>query len=272
MHPLPVTLVVLSAVLATVYVIALVALYVMQERILFPGARLPVGHRFGFSVPFEELTVTVPGAALHALLFRRPAPRGLVFFIHGNAGNVETWTEDLDFYARVEYDLYIFDFRGYGKSTGRIGSEAELHADVRAAWDSIAPAYAGLPVVVYGRSLGSGLAVELARHVTPTLVVLVTPYTSVAAIGRRIYPWAPAALLKYPLRSDAAIGAIGSPLMLLHGTADALIPHDESVRLLALATSPAELVTIEGASHNDIHEFPAYLERLAERLATLAVD
>jgi len=257
--------------LAALYLIALAALYVFQERILFPAAPLPPDYRFHFDGQrFEEIAVRVPGATLNALHFMQPDPQGLVFFIHGNGGNLESWTTGVDFYRRVNYDLFIFDFRGYGKSTGRIGSEAELHADVRAAFDAIAPRYRGKPIVVYGRSLGTALAVDLATQVTPQLVVLVTPYTSVAALARRIYPWAPAQLLRYPLRTDALIGRVATPLLLIHGTRDELIPFDESRKLLALARAPAELLTIEGASHNDIHEFPLYRRTLEQRLAALA--
>jgi len=267
---LPTALLLLAAVAAALYFGALLVLYLTQERLLFPGAPLPADHVFRFDAPFEEMRIAVPGATLDALRFPQPRTRGLVFFIHGNAGNVETWSTALDFYRRVGYDLFIFDFRGYGRSTGRIGSEAELHADVRAAYDAIAPAYANVPIVVYGRSLGSGLAVELARHVRADLVVLVTPYASMGSIARRVYPWAPARLLRYPLRTDGIIGEVAAPLMLLHGTRDLLIPIDESLVLMARARSDVELVTVEGASHNDIQEFPVYRERLSARLDALA--
>src|SRR6478609_5668517 len=154
---LPTALVLLAAVAAVLYFGALLVLFFTQERVLFPGAPLPADHAFRFDVPFEEMRIAVPGATLDALRFPQPRTRGLVFFIHGNAGNLETWTTGLDFYRRVGYDLFIFDFRGYGRSTGRIESEAQLNADVRAAYDAIAPAYANVPIVIYGRSLGSGL-------------------------------------------------------------------------------------------------------------------
>jgi pimeloyl-ACP methyl ester carboxylesterase len=267
---LPTALVLLAAVAVVLYLGALVVLFFAQERVLFPGAPLPADHGFRFDVPFEEMRIAVPGATLDALRFPQPRTRGLVFFIHGNAGNLETWTTGLDFYRRVGYDLFIFDFRGYGHSTGRVESEAQLHADVRAAYDAIAPAYANVPIVIYGRSLGSGLAVELARHVRADLVVLVTPYSTMESIARRVYPWAPVRLLRYPLRTAAIIGEVKAPLMLLHGTRDLLIPHDESLVLMARATAPVELVTVEGGGHNDVHEFPVYVERLAARLQALA--
>lgn len=123
-----------------------------------------------------------------------------------------------------------------------------------------------------GLSLGSGLAASLARDVHPALLVLVSPYTSIAAAAKRSYPLAPEWLLKYPLRTDAIIGEVRSPLVLLHGSDDALIPSSESERLRSLARSPVELVLIDGAGHNDIHRFPAYLDALAARLRSLTGD
>lgn len=256
--------------LAAGYAGLLALLYLNQERLIFRGTRLPADYRFDFAQRFEEIRVPVPGGWLDALHFTQPHPRGLVFFIHGNAGNLATWTTDVDFYRSIDYDLFIFDFRGYGKSAGRIESEEQLFADVRAAWDAIAPRYRDTPVVIFGRSLGTPLAVRLARDVHPQLLVLVTPFTSLAAISRRAYPFAPVWLLKYPLRTDAVIGAVDSPILLVHGTDDAIIPLANSERLRALARSPAEMLVITGAGHNDIQEFASYREGLAARLSAAA--
>jgi uncharacterized protein len=250
------------------------ALYLRQENLLFypepldPDVPLARG-RPGDPQWVEEVRIPVSGAVLHALHVRHPTPRGLVFFLHGNAGNVATWSTNLTYYRQVNYDLFLLDYRGYGKSTGHIENEAQLHADVRAAWERIAPAYSGLPVVVYGRSLGSGLAVELAREVSPDLLVLVSPYASVVRLARRDYPYVPAWVLKYPLDSEAVIGAVSSPILIAHGTADELIPLEQARRLAARARAPTQLLEVEGAGHNDLHQFPAYRDGLAARLAGL---
>ena len=256
------------------YAVAVTALYLMQERLIFPASTLPANHRFVFDQPFEEVRIDVPGAALDALHFTQPDPRGLVFFLHGNAGDLSSWTTGVEFYRRVNYDLFIFDYRGYGKSTGRIESEAQLHADVRAAWDMIAPRYRqrNLPIVIYGRSLGTGLAAYLARAVQPALLILVTPYTSLAAAALRAFPFAPAWALKYPLRTDNIIGEVRSPVLLVHGTEDALLPLADSEQLRRLVRSSAELLIVDGAGHNDIHQFPTYLDGLAARLNQVAAQ
>jgi uncharacterized protein len=260
---------ILASLAALVYGGLLTALYLMQERLLFPATPLPAAYRFKFAQPFEEMRIPVSGAVLDALYFPQENSRGLVFFLHGNAGNLETWTTGLDFYRRVGYDLFMLDYRGYGKSTGTLRNEAQLHADVRAAWETIAPRYPGKPIVIYGRSLGTGLAAALARDVHPALLVMVSPYASLAAAAKRAYPLAPAWLLKYPLRTDEIIGDVTCPVMLLHGRNDMLIPPSDSEYLKLRVRAPLELVLIENAGHNDIHLFPAYLDAIAGRLARL---
>lgn len=200
-----------------------------------------------------------------------PAEMVLLWF-HGNAGNISYRYDMIRAMMELPVHVFIIDYRGYGKSTGRIESEAQLHADVRAAWDAIAPGYRSrnLPIVIYGRSLGTGLAAYLARDVNPALLMLVTPFTSLAAAASRAYPLVPGWILKYPLRTDAIIGEVKSPVLLVHGNRDALIPLSDSEQLRALARSPAELLVIEGAGHNDIQRFPTYLEGLAARLNQLA--
>lgn len=264
-------IVVVVGVLGWAAVLAL--LYFAQERLIFPATKLPADHVFRFDQQrFAEVRIPVPGATLHALHFTQPQPRGLVFFLHGNAGNLQTWTTGVDFYRRVNYDLFILDYRGYGKSTGAIDGEDQLHADVRAAWDAIAPRYRDLPIVIYGRSLGTGLAARLARDVQPALLVMVTPYASLSQAALRAFPIAPEFLLKYPLRTDRLIGDVKSPVLFVHGNRDTLIPLADSERLLALARPPAELLVVDGAGHNDIHTFPAYLEPLGAHLRRVGRD
>lgn len=249
--------------------------YLAQEDLIFHPQTLPTDYRFEFEPAeqrVEEVRIPVPGGELHALHFRQPAPHGLVFFLHGNSGNLATWTSQVDFYRRANFDLFMLDYRGFGKSGGRIDGEAQLHADVRAAWERTTPAYAGKPVVILGRSLGAGLATRLARDVPPALLVLVTPYTSLVDLARIHYPLAPGWLLKYPLRSDALIDEIASPILLLHGDRDTLTPLAHARRLHALARSPAQLYVVEGAAHGDIHQFPSYRDTLADRLRAIPAE
>ncbi|MBL8447048.1 MAG: alpha/beta fold hydrolase [Zoogloeaceae bacterium] len=253
---------------------ALGAVYWRQESLLFHPAVMasdePLARgRPGDAQWVEEVWIPVAGARLHALHLRHPNPRGLIFFLHGNSGNAASWMGNPEWYRRRNFDVFLLDYRGFGKSTGTISSEAQLHADVEAAWTLVAPGYAGHPIVVYGRSLGTGLAVRLAQEVSPALLVLVSPYASVKELARRDYPLVPDWVLKYPLSSESRIAAVRSPIFILHGVADGLIPIEHARRLATLAAGRAQLREIDGAGHGDIHRVPAYLDALALQLDQL---
>jgi pimeloyl-ACP methyl ester carboxylesterase len=247
------------------YAAVLALLWWKQETLLFVPEVLAADHRFDRGDDVQDLWIDVPGARLHALHLRRPQPRGVVFFLHGNGGSLDSWFVNLDFYRRSNVDLVMLDYRGYGKSSGRIDSEAQLHADVRATWDVIAPRYAGLHRVVLGRSLGTGLAAALAAEVQPEATVLVSPYFSMQALAAEHYPWVPGALLRYPLRTDLVLPRLRGPVLLVHGERDRLIDLSHSERLKALLPR-ARLVVVAAAAHNDLQRFPAYSEALAAAL------
>ncbi len=259
--------------LATLAALAAAALWWGQERLIFMPTPLPADHRFELPPDVHEAHIDVPGARLHALHLRRPQPDGLVFYLHGNAGNLENWFVNLDFWRGLNVDLFMLDYRGYGKSSGRIRSEAELLADVQAAWRVVTAAHAGRPVVLAGRSLGTGLAARLAATLPaaqrPALLLLVSPYRSLQALAATHYPLVPGALLRYPLRSDLAFQALAAapgprpPVLLLHGAQDSLIPSAHSDALAALLPG-AQVQHIAGAGHNDLQDYPVYLEAVRD--------
>lgn len=251
-------------------------LWFRQESLLFQPSQLAADYRLATEADVHEVAVDVPGARLSALHLRLPNPKGVVFFLHGNGGDLSTWFVNTALYRRANFDLFMIDYRGYGKSTGRIESEAQLRADVRAAWDQIAPAYQGKRVVVYGRSLGTGLAAGLSLDLAgqtpgqprPDLTVLVSPYRSMVALTHDHYPWVPSVLLRYPLRTDEIIVRISSPLLLIHGDSDTLIAPRHSAELAALVPG-ARLLMIEGAAHNDVHDSDIYRAGFGAALAAL---
>lgn len=255
-------------ILGVVSYFAIVAfVYFRQERLIFQPLPLSADYQFKIA-DVQEVRVPVAGAELSALHLRLPNPKGVVFFLHGNGGNLQTWLTGVDFYRRVNYDLFMIDYRGYGKSSGQIESEAQLHEDMRTAWNRIAPLYAGKKLVVYGRSLGTGLAAKLSSEVQPDLTVLVSPFESLKAMGDAHYPWLPGAVNRYPMRSDEWLPKIKGPIIIEHGDSDTLISLSHGERLKKLRDG-IELVVVNGAGHNDIHKFQKYLDTLSDRLKNL---
>lgn len=258
----------LAAALALAAWLAMLAwVYWRQESLLFQPEPLPAEYRLA-QPDVQELRIAVEGATLSAMHLKLPHPKGVVFFLHGNGGNLATWFTNAAFYRRANYDLFMLDYRGYGKSSGHIESEAQLRADVRRAWDAVAPQYQGKRRVIYGRSLGTALAAGLAAQVQPDLTVLVSPYWSMSELARTRYPLLPPGLLRYPLATHEDVARIRTPLMLVHGELDPLIPINHSERLARLAPQ-AQFLRVPGAGHDDVHRFERYLDALAQRLGAL---
>jgi len=244
------------------------ALWFRQEWLIFRPHTLPADWVFDKGPDVHERWIEVPngdGGRLNALHLKLPAPDGVVFFLHGNGGSLEGWFGNLDTYRRANLDLVMIDYRGYGKSPCCITSEAQLHADVRAAWQAVAGAYDGKLRVFYGRSLGTGLAAVLAAEVQPDLTILGSPYLSMAALAEEHYPWVPGAVLRYPLDTAAALVRVKTPVLMLHGTEDRLIDVSHARRLKALRPA-STLVEVAGARHDDVARFPAYREAVAAAL------
>lgn len=247
--------------------------YFRQESVIFHPSVLPVEHRFAFNRPFEEHDIEVePGIALNALLFR--ADRGIessgdhgdessgdqavVLYLHGNAGDLQSWGYHADLYVDAGNDFLVVDYRGYGKSNGRISGEAGLHADVQVVWDWLATRYAPDRITVVGYSLGSALGARVACANGARQLVLLAPFHSGRDIGRRIAPWLPARLIRYRLRTDLFLEDCDLPVTLVHGERDTTIPPEASARLLELLGSRGRLVLLRGADHQNISEDPDF--------------
>ena len=268
-------LLLLAAAAAGLYAAVLTFLWFRQESLLFFPEPLPADHRLASEPGVEEVAIDVPGARLSVLHLKVPASRGVVFFLHGNGGNLASWFTGTEFYRQASFDLVMMDYRGYGKSTGRITDAAGLRTDVRAVWDHFAPQYAGRRIVVYGRSLGTALAADLAGQLSlagapPDLTVLVSPYFSMRALRDDYYPWVPPFLLRYPLDTSAHLPRVRGPVILVHGDQDEVIALRHAHRLKD-AFPLAKLLVVAGAAHNDIHETPVYRAALLAALRALPV-
>lgn len=267
-------LVAIPALGAALYAAALAYLWFRQERLLFEPATLPSDEALFTDSDVREFLVDVPGARLSVAQLKLPDPRGVVFYLHGNSGNLRKWFVGLDAFREMNFDVVMMDYRGYGKSTGRIESEAQLHADVRAVWNEIAGQYNGKRIVISGQSLGTGLAAQLSAELCsagcpPDLALLVSAYSSMRAVADHHYPWVPSAVLRYPLQTMDHVGKLSCPVMLVHGDQDELIPHHHSEAIRKVLPQ-CQLVLLEGAGHSDVHEHPSFRQHVASAIASIA--
>ncbi|MDB5897951.1 MAG: hypothetical protein JWP41_1553 [Ramlibacter sp.] len=256
-----------------VYAGAIGWLWFRQERLLFEPDALPLDEPICTDPDTREFFIDVPGARLSVAHLRRPDPRGVFFFLHGNSGNLKKWFVELDAFREANFDVVMFDYRGFGKSSGQIESEEQLHADVDAVWQHFAPMYQGKRVVISGQSLGTGLAAGLAAQLcsaghAPDLTLLVSPYSSMQALAAELYPWVPMQVLRYPLHTLQHAAKLLGPVMLIHGEKDTLIPIHHSEKLCS-AMQSAQLLRVTGAGHGDVHQFPTVRKALLAALGRL---
>jgi uncharacterized protein len=261
------------AALGAVYTAAIGWLWFRQESLLFEPTPSPADQPLVDAPDVQERWVEVPGARLSTAQLRLPEPRGVVFFLHGNSGNLKEWLVDVDAFRQVNFDVVMFDYRGFGKSSGCIESESQLRADVRAVWAEFAGQYEGKRVVISGQSLGTALAAGLAAELcaagrAPALTLLVSPYSSMRALADELYPWVPRKVLRYPLHTAEHAALLSGPLMLIHGDKDELIGihHSHALRTAAPA---AQFLCVEGAGHGNLHKFPSFREAVHGALGCL---
>jgi len=174
-----------------------------------------------------------------------------LLYLHGNAGNV-TSSVLPQFYARwhaLELNILAIDYRGYGESESRLTSEDGTYADARAAyeWLRTVRGVPGSRIILYGHSLGSGVATELALHADAAGLILEGAFTSMPDIGATIYPWFPVRLLATQRFANIdKIGKVAMPKLILHASDDRIVPYAQGQRLFAAASAPKEWVELRG--------------------------
>jgi hypothetical protein len=253
-------------------------LYLLQERLIFLRAPLTDAARQAAArLPGTEeiLVAAEDGTQLHGWLrhtVEDTQARGLVLYFGGNAEEVSGQLDDALQFA--PWSFATFNYRGYGLSGGR-PTETSLVADARVIYDWFAMQDGIDPkrIVVFGRSLGSGVAVQLAASRPVFGTVLVSPFDSLQSIASRQYPFVPVSLLlKHPFDSLAHAPGIRSPVLMVASEADRIVPLDLSRRLHDAWAGPKRWVSIPDAGHNDLHVRRDYWRAIREFLGSLPQD
>lgn len=250
-----------------------IILWGFQTRLIYFPSRGYDATPGDVGLRFEDLTLTTSdGVAISAWYIPHDRPRGSVIFCHGNAGNMADRLHDVKLLHAMGVNVLIFDYRGYGTSEGKPGEQG-TYEDAVAAWDHLVDTRGELPerIALFGRSLGGGVAIELARRRSPGALIVESTFTNLVDVGRIHYPFLPVRwILTHRYESIDKIGAIACPKLFFHGTGDTLIPIDLARKLFAAAAEPKEFVETPGG-HNDagFTYSPKYTDRLAAFLSSV---
>lgn len=240
--------VVLLRIAVLVYVGLLAMLYLGQTRIIFPATRGLTATPEALGWAYEEVTLPVGKETTCARFLPVENPRATVLFSHGNAQTLSEWMLAMDVYRRLGCNVLVYDYGGYGLSTGR-PSEKRCYADGRAVWRYLTQAR-GIPpdrIVLIGRSLGSGVAAQLAVEAKPAAVVLESAFLSLPEMAQHLYPFFPARyLVRHRFDTQSKVPRIEAPILFVHGAEDELVPLAHGKRLYELAKGPKKFLRIEG--------------------------
>lgn len=263
------TLKIISYAVISLYVAVNIALYFFQTRLLFHPSKLSKSFRFTVPTGTTELFLkTTDGETINALYYAGQRDE-TILYLHGNAGDLSGWKFVVDTFAAAGYSILMIDYRGYGKSTGEI-SEQGIYEDAATAYRFLTTDKQLAPgsVIVYGRSLGTGPAVELASTKHVRALVLESPFTSMKKLANEKLPlFFPSLYMRYHFDNITKISKIKVPVVLVHGTADELIPASHSERIYAAVPTRKKMILVHGAGHNDLGEFAEHQQFIQSGLA-----
>ncbi|UOF00872.1 alpha/beta hydrolase [Bdellovibrio reynosensis] len=264
---------ILKIALLILLVLALFAagIYYYQERLIFFPTVLPEDYKYSFASSPEEIKLTYDKKDVYALRFKAPGEsKGIVFFFHGNAGALDSWGYfGEEFAAKTSWDIVVIDYPGYGKSQGRVKSEEDLR-NVGQLFINHVTENISTKMVIFGRSIGSGVATFLAAKNPCDGVILETPFYSGIELAKILFPQVPSFLIRYAFRSDEWLSLSQGKILILHGTEDSIVPYSQGLKLSQVPTAQAlKFVTIQGGDHNNLSDFEEYWDEVNGFLQTL---
>ena len=242
-------------VFAAVYAAVLVAAYFGQRKLMYVPDRQRTAPQAAGLVGVEELEIAAPdGARLVAWYGRAKPGCPTILYYHGNGGSLVDRAPRIERFMGEGYGVMMLTYRGYGGSTGS-PSEVDNVADAKRAFDALVAR--GVPsdkIVLYGESLGTGVAIQVAAEKPAAGLILDAPYTSMVDVARVHYPYLPAGpfvLDRYESRTN--IASVSMPLLILHGARDAIIPVAMGRELARLAPGPKRLVEFPNGGHTNLY-------------------
>ena len=250
----------LGLALVALYVVIALAVMFGQRKLIYVPARERVPPSATGLHNVEELEIATPdGNRIVAWAGAAMPGQPTLLYLHGNAGSLVDRAERMRKYLDRGRGMLIMTYRGYGGSTGS-PSEAANVADAILAYDTlVARGVKPDDIILYGESLGSGVAVQVAAKRKVSGIILDAPYTSIVDVAALVYPWLPVRPFVWDRYETLAhVKHVTAPLLVVHGARDALIPVEMGRAVFAAANEPKALAIIPGGGHSDHHLFGSY--------------
>ncbi len=250
------------------YLVVLFSFYVFSNSLIYQRTTILKSYQFNFNQPYQEYFIKTPdNATINALYFKTNAKsKGLIFYLHGNADNLIRWGKYASDFTDKGYDVFMMDYRGYGKSTGS-PKEIKLYQDAAFVLNWVSKNIPYSHLIIYGRSLGAAVASQLASKAEPSLLILETPFAELSDV---IYWPLKPALLLFPMEARFSnletIAKVKCGKVIFHGTRDWVVPLSSAKKLEPLLDQTDQFILIEGGGHRNLSDFKSYHDKLTEIL------
>lgn len=240
----------IAGIIVTGYLIILAMMYLFQDKLIYYPTRGFISDPSSIGLKFENISFgTEDGIQLHGWFVSADHSNPTVLYCHGNAGNISGRLETIQLLRSLGLNIFIFDYRGYGRSKGT-PSEQGTYRDVKAAWNYLTNDRKIEPdnIIVMGRSLGGAVAAWLGARTNPAALAIESTFTSATALGADLYPWLPVRhLIKYEYPTSDYIKEVRAPLFMAHSRDDRVVPFHHGEELFSIAREPKVFVELQGS-------------------------
>lgn len=252
-------------VIVLLYSIIGIAMFYLQDYILFKPESFEKDHQFHFNMPFREVNIPFNEKDTMNMVQFFPADsirKGVVLYFHGNRQNIERYAKFVSAFTKNGYEVWMEDYPGYGKSTGSRTEQKILYQALQVYQMALAK-YGKDSIILYGKSLGSGIASYVASQTFCKRLILETPYYSIPDVFAAyafIYPTQ--RMITYKIPTYEYLQDVNYPITIFHGTNDWVIPYRCASKLKTVLKPTDEFITLENGTHHNLASFELYKKKI----------
>ncbi|MDO6428951.1 alpha/beta hydrolase [Flavitalea sp. BT771] len=255
-----------AKVLILLYSIIGIAAYYLQDKLLFHPEPVDRKTNYHFTQPYSEVNLAYDKETNLNIIQFKPegadTPKGVVLYFHGNQQNVTHYAPYAADFTAKGYEVWMPDYPGFGKSTGKL-TEKALYAHALIVYKLARSRWPPSQIILYGKSLGTGIAAQLASIRDCRRLILECPYYSMTSMARRyLFLYPVGSMLHYRFPTYEYLPAVTAPITIFHGTNDGVVAYSNAARLKALLKPGDEFIAIDGGGHNDLHDFSAFRQKV----------
>ena len=241
-----------------------IALYYLQDSLLFHPEPVPLNQNYDLKLPYKEVNIPYSSNSnLNIIQFPTDsAVKGVILYFHGNKKNISHYARFVPEFTRNGYEVWMMDYPGFGKSTGEF-SEQTLYDWALQKYKLSRKRFSPDSIIIYGKSMGTGIAAQLASIRDTRRLILETPYYSFPSIISQYAPIYPVKkMIHFKVPTYEYLQKVTAPITIFHGTSDGVIRHGNGIKLKQYLKPGDEFISIEGGGHNDLHNYKLFQLKL----------